>query len=92
MSAPLASSPDGAIVRVATPMDDFDIANLRLSVFSDFSFDQRGQFCARSCEAIANRRTKGLESMGQQSAAFTSSTGRNWVSDGRELLSCMSQK
>lgn len=59
LSAPLAYSDGGVVARVATPMDDFDIANLRLSVFSDFAMEQRGQFCARSCEAIANRRKRG---------------------------------
>jgi ribosomal protein S18 acetylase RimI-like enzyme len=47
------------VVRVATPMDDVDIANLRLSVFSDFSPDMRSQFCFRSCQALAHRRTRG---------------------------------
>ncbi|KAL7566703.1 hypothetical protein ACA910_017761 [Epithemia clementina (nom. ined.)] len=59
MSAPLCRSDDGTLVRIATPMDDFDIANLRLSVFSDFSVDQSSQFCSRSCQAIANRRKRG---------------------------------
>lgn len=46
-------------VRVATPEDDFQIANLRLSVFSDFSSDLRQQFCARSCQVLADRRLRG---------------------------------
>ena len=64
LSAPLASSDDGTITRIATPLDDFDIASLRLSVFSDgFSVDQRSQFCSRSCQAIANRRKRGAVCM-----------------------------
>lgn len=50
---------DGIDVRVATPSDDVDIANLRLSVFSDFSPDLQSQFCSRSCQAIASRRMRG---------------------------------
>lgn len=62
ISAPftsLAYSPDGLMARVATPMDDVDIANLRLSVFSDVTLEQRGQFCMQSCQAIASRRKLG---------------------------------
>ena len=59
VSVPLCGSDDGTIVRIATPMDDFDIAHLRLSVFSDFSGDQSSQFCSRSCQAIAHRRKRG---------------------------------
>ena len=54
----LSESPS-LVVRVATPMDDVDIANLRLSVFSDFSPEIRSQFCLRSCQALAHRRTNG---------------------------------
>ena len=46
-------------VRMATPSDDVDIANLRLSVFSDFTPDMYGQFCYRSCQAISARRLRG---------------------------------
>ena len=46
-------------IRLATPHDDVDIANLRLSVFSDFHPDLQNQFCARSCQAIAARRGRG---------------------------------
>jgi ribosomal protein S18 acetylase RimI-like enzyme len=46
-------------IRLATPDDDFDIANLRLSVFSDFSKELKGQFCSRSCQAISARRMRG---------------------------------
>lgn len=46
-------------VRVATPGDDFQVANLRLSVFSDFSSELRSQFCARSCQVLADRRLRG---------------------------------
>lgn len=44
---------------VATPMDDLQVANLRLSVFSDFDSELRSQFCERSCKAIAHRRMRG---------------------------------
>jgi ribosomal protein S18 acetylase RimI-like enzyme len=51
---------DGAVsVQLATPLDDVDIANLRLSVFSDFSADLQAQFCSRSCQAMARRRMRG---------------------------------
>ena len=46
-------------IRAAIPMDDVPVANLRLSVFSHFSPSQQGQFCARSCQAIASRRMRG---------------------------------
>ncbi len=46
-------------VRVATDVDDFNIAQLRLSVFSDFTPEIRSQFCQRSCEVLHNRRLKG---------------------------------
>ena len=54
----LSESPS-LVVRVATPMDDVDIANLRLSVFSDFSPEMQSQFCFRSCQALAHRRAQG---------------------------------
>jgi hypothetical protein len=50
---------DRVSVRVATTADDLDIANLRLSVFSDFSADMRRAFCARSCQVLSNRRMWG---------------------------------
>ena len=50
---------EGIQIRQATPNDDFDIASLRLSVFSDFSPDLQNQFCVRSCQAIAARRRRG---------------------------------
>jgi len=50
---------DALSVRVATAQDDYTIANLRLSVFSDFSPEVRKQFCQRSCEALAQRRLRG---------------------------------
>jgi len=50
---------EGIEIRQATPNDDFDIASLRLSVFSDFSPDLQNQFCVRSCQAIAARRRRG---------------------------------
>jgi len=46
-------------VRVATEADDVDIANLRLSVFSDFAPEVRAHFCNRSCQVLANRRLRG---------------------------------
>ncbi|KAL3911707.1 MAG: hypothetical protein SGILL_007176 [Bacillariaceae sp.] len=46
-------------VRVATPGDDLDIANLRLSVFSDFTPQTRKLFCDRSCHLLATRRQHG---------------------------------
>jgi ribosomal protein S18 acetylase RimI-like enzyme len=46
-------------IRVATPEDDFQISHLRLSVFSDFSSELRSQFCARSCQVLADRRLRG---------------------------------
>ncbi|KAL3921185.1 MAG: hypothetical protein SGARI_006744 [Bacillariaceae sp.] len=46
-------------VRVATPGDDLDIANLRLSVFSDFTAQTRKLFCDRSCHLLATRRQRG---------------------------------
>ena len=46
-------------VRVATRSDDYDIANLRLSVFSDFSAEMRRNFCAKSAHILDNRRRKG---------------------------------
>ena len=55
----LLSESPSLVVRVASPMDDVDIANLRLSVFSDFSPEMQSQFCFRSCQALAHRRTHG---------------------------------
>ena len=46
-------------VRMATPHDDIQVANLRLSVFSDFPRHIQSQFCARSCQAMASRRLRG---------------------------------
>ena len=53
------SGTDQAAIRLATLHDDVEIANLRLSVFSDFHPDLQNQFCARSCQAIAARRGRG---------------------------------
>lgn len=50
---------DTMAVRVATPSDDFDIAHLRLSVFSDFSPEVRAHFCHRSCQVLNSRRMLG---------------------------------
>jgi ribosomal protein S18 acetylase RimI-like enzyme len=46
-------------VRVATPLDHLDIANLRLSVFSDFSAEMRKTFCSRSLQILSNRQSRG---------------------------------
>jgi ribosomal protein S18 acetylase RimI-like enzyme len=54
------SSTDSAItVRVASPKDDVDIAQLRLSVFSDFTPETRKIFCDRSCHLLSTRRQRG---------------------------------
>jgi ribosomal protein S18 acetylase RimI-like enzyme len=50
---------DAVTVRLASPLDDADIASLRLSVFSEFSPDVKNQFRTRSCQAIYNRRQRG---------------------------------
>ncbi|CAJ1911895.1 unnamed protein product [Cylindrotheca closterium] len=50
---------DRVSVRVATQADDLDIANLRLSVFSNFSPNMRQSFCSRSCHVLAMRRNQG---------------------------------
>ena len=50
---------DRVSVRVATQGDDLDIANLRLSVFSNFSPNMRQSFCSRSCHVLAMRRNQG---------------------------------
>lgn len=56
----LSPSPnDSLLIRIATPIDDHQIATLRLSVFSDFSPEQQGKFCERSCQAISSRRLRG---------------------------------
>lgn len=47
-------------VRFASPVvDDEAIANLRMSVFTDFIPDLQAQFCTRSCQAISARRMRG---------------------------------
>ena len=54
------SSVDSAVtVRVASPKDDVDIAQLRLSVFSDFTPETRKIFCDRSCHLLSTRRHRG---------------------------------
>jgi ribosomal protein S18 acetylase RimI-like enzyme len=50
---------DQIAVRVATPWDDIDIANLRLSVFSEMAPELRAKFCQKSCEVLDHRRNKG---------------------------------
>jgi len=54
-----ASSTSITTVRVATALDDIDIANLRLSVFSNFDPATRKIFCDRSCQLLATRRQRG---------------------------------
>ena len=50
---------DRLTVRVATSLDDLEIANLRLSVFSDFSPEMRKTFCSRSLQVLSSRRNRG---------------------------------
>lgn len=50
---------DRTAVHIATGQDDFHIASLRLSVFSDFSPDLQNKFHARSCQALQSRRLRG---------------------------------
>lgn len=47
------------VARLATSMNDFAIANLRLSVFSNFNPESRKIFCERSCQLLASRRRRG---------------------------------
>lgn len=47
------------VARVATAMDDLEIANLRLSVFSNFNPESRKLFCERSCQLLSSRRRRG---------------------------------
>lgn len=54
------TSPTKPIVaRMASSMDDADIANLRLSVFSNFNPEARKIFCERSCQLLSSRRQRG---------------------------------
>ena len=48
-----------AVVKLATAMDDIEIANLRLSVFSNFNPESRKLFCERSCQLLSSRRRRG---------------------------------
>ena len=50
---------DRLTVRVATPSDYMEIANLRLSVFSDFSAEMRKTFCSRSLQVLSSRQSRG---------------------------------
>jgi GNAT superfamily N-acetyltransferase len=50
---------DRLTVRVATTYDDYDIASLRLSVFSECTPEMRRNFCSRSCQVLASRRSRG---------------------------------
>jgi ribosomal protein S18 acetylase RimI-like enzyme len=53
------SSSDNTIIRMASHMDDIDIANLRLSVFSSFTPESLKIFCDRSCQLLSTRRQRG---------------------------------
>lgn len=54
------SKPSSSVIaRVATVMDDLQIANLRLSVFSNFNPESRKVFCDRSCQLLSSRRRRG---------------------------------
>jgi len=50
---------DHISINVAKESNDAEIANLRLSVFSDYSMDQRKEWIDKSCEVIRSRRLKG---------------------------------
>jgi len=52
-------SSSSVVGRVATSMDDLEIANLRLSVFSNFNPESRKIFCERSCQLLSSRRRRG---------------------------------
>jgi len=79
---------DTITVRVATTADDFDVANLRLSVFSDFSPEVRKQFCSRSIQALSNRRLRGATSLvASIPAGGTKKDGRSDVVLGSVELS-----
>jgi ribosomal protein S18 acetylase RimI-like enzyme len=54
-----AEATDRLTVRVATFSDHLDIANLRLSVFSDFSAEMRKTFCSRSLQVLSTRQCRG---------------------------------
>jgi len=58
-NAVLARSAVGTSVRVATSVDALDIANLRLSVFSNFNPEMLQVFCDRSCQLLSSRRQRG---------------------------------
>lgn len=53
------TSSSNVVARVATAMDDHEIANLRLSVFSNFEPESRKLFCERSCQLLSSRRRRG---------------------------------
>ncbi len=50
---------DHISINVANESNDAEIANLRLSVFSDYSMAQRKEWIDKSCEVIRKRRLKG---------------------------------
>ena len=51
--------PDCLTVRTTTPRSDTEVAQLRLSVFSDFSPEVRRQLVSRSVKAVVSRRMQG---------------------------------
>jgi ribosomal protein S18 acetylase RimI-like enzyme len=53
------SPADPTAVYIATSHDDYNVASLRLSVFSDFTPDLQNQFHARSRQAMQSRRLRG---------------------------------
>lgn len=57
--ATLSKTSSSVVARVATMMDDLQIANLRLSVFSNFKPESRKLFCERSCQLLSSRRRRG---------------------------------
>lgn len=67
---------ESLMVRVATVLDDTDIASLRLSVFSDFSPEMRKQFCSRSRQVLSNRRLRGATCLVATTPAQTRKDGR----------------
>lgn len=71
-------------VRMALPCDDIAIANLRLSVFSDFSEDLRNQFCQRSCEVLSKRRKHGAICLVARRCAPSNTPNIEWIVGGVE--------
>ena len=72
----LARSAVGTSVRVATSVDALDIANLRLSVFSNFNPEMLQLFCDRSCQLLSSRRQRGATCI----VATTTKANKNYGS------------